>query len=88
MRFRVALPITELLLIAVLCGIVATCWLGWQVVGPNDGPQAFASPQFKVIGNQLFQNGKLIGTWVPPREGRPGFWKSLDSDIPDEIPAD
>lgn len=88
MRFRLALPIAELMLIAILSGIVMTCWLGWQVVGPNDGPQAFASKQFQVVGDKLYQEGRHIGNWVPPADGKPGHWDAVPFVKPGAPPAD
>lgn len=86
MRRFAAIPVTELLIIAILAGIVAICWMGWQVIGPNDGPPPMASKQFKVIGNQLWQNGRHVGNWIPPQDGEPGRWEATEFVMPEPLP--
>ena len=86
MRFRVALPVTEILLVALLGCVLAACWMGWQVIGPGDSAPEYASPIFTTVGNQLYLDGKLVGTWVPAANETVGYWQSVPLNLP-PVPA-
>lgn len=74
---RFALPVTELLMVAVLTGVLVICWLGYQVIAPSSGPQTYQFSGFHVVGDKMYDGDVHVGDWVPPKDGKPGHWKTV-----------
>ncbi len=89
MRRFASIPVYELLVIAALAGIVAVCWLGWQILTPNAAPSPYAFKGFKIVGDKMYDDtGRHVGDWVPATDLESGHWKTLPFVAPEHRPSE
>lgn len=78
MKFRLTLPVGELLILVILTTVVMIGAAVWQITAPDDGPPTHYGEGMIVHGHELYtKDGIKIADWLPAKDGADGRWKML-----------